>query len=177
MPVSGIQPSKIPKVAISFAGLFFRFSVLKIPLDSKWRHIRIPFLFYSQSCIVISDGLTNASDKKRLERTSKQLKKIAKVIAVGVRGKNYSKAKRKQQEEELKMIATDKNKDFFIKDDFGKLKKAVDPIAKRACPLTYRKKGPWVISCSWIQKISWPQFKRQLSTVHVSHRNLDLQIF
>lgn len=116
------------------------FPVLKIPLDLKWRYIWISFLFYSQNCIVMTDGLSN--DRKRLERTSKELKKIAKVIAVGVRGKNYSKAQRKKQEEELKMIATDKNKDFFLKDSFEKLRKEVDPIAKRACPLTYRKKGP-----------------------------------
>lgn len=101
----------------------------------KFRKIRK----YEQNCIVLTDGLSN--DRKRLEITSKQLKKIAKVVAVGVRGKHYSKAQRKKQEEELKMIATDKNKDFFLKDSFEKIRKEVDPIAKRACPLTYRKKG------------------------------------
>lgn len=76
-----------------------------------------------------------------MKKASNTLKKIAKVIAVGVKGRNYSKASKKKQELELKMIATNKKKDFFLKDNFEMVKKVVDPIAKRACPLNYKKKG------------------------------------
>ena len=60
------------------------------------------------------------------------------MIAVGVTGKGYDAEKKKQQAAELAKIASSPQ-DLFYEASFEQVRDHVDPIAKRACPLNYKK--------------------------------------
>ena len=88
-----------------------------------------------QVCIVLTDGLTNPKDVPTLNIATRALKRISHVIAVGVVGKGYNARKRQQQRDELIKIASTL-KDLFYEASFEQVRDHVDPIAKRACPVT-----------------------------------------
>ena len=89
--------------------------------------------------MVLTDGVTNDDDKKRLKRRAPALKAISHVIACGVQGKGYDAMKQKQQRKELSEIAS-KESDVVYEPSFQKLKKLVSPIARLACPLNKNRK-------------------------------------
>ena len=70
-----------------------------------------------------------------LNIATKALKRISHVIAVGVAGKGYNAGERQQQRDELSKIASS-FEDLFYEASFEQVRDHVDPIAKRACPLT-----------------------------------------
>jgi len=91
-----------------------------------------------QACVVITDGLTNAKDIPTFRAATAALKSSGHVIAVGVTGKGYDAEKKKQQAAELAKIASSPQ-DLFYEASFEQVRDHVDPIAKRACPLNYKK--------------------------------------
>ena len=91
-----------------------------------------------QEVVVLTDGLTNHDDVATLNTSSVTLRTTAHVIAVGVAGKGYNSERKQQQRAELGQIATSPQ-DLFYEASFEQLRDQVDPIARRACPLVYKK--------------------------------------
>ena len=89
----------------------------------------------------MTDGLTNRGDIRTLKQTAAALKlKGTRMIAVGVAGKGYNAERKRQQKAELSEIASSPQ-DVFYEASFEQVRDHVDPIAKRACPLFYKRLG------------------------------------
>ncbi|KAJ7392371.1 Collagen, type VI, alpha 6 [Desmophyllum pertusum] len=107
-------------------------------LRSSKRKLRGKVTAHDQEVVVLTDGLTNHDDVATLNTSSVTLRTTAHVIAVGVAGKGYNSERKQQQRAELGQIATSPQ-DLFYEASFEQLRDQVDPIARRACPLVYKK--------------------------------------
>lgn len=107
-------------------------AVIKNIFDSQC----INSLLSPQVCVVMTDGLTNPKENQTFNFATEALRRLARVIAVGVAGKGYDAKKRRQQREELRQIASTPQ-DLFYEASFEQVRDHVDPIAKRACPLNF----------------------------------------